>query len=103
MKDAESIHIVHIADIIRLESSSNYTIFYLKDEKPIVVSRTIKEFEKMLSEVGFFRSHQSHLINLNTLKRFDKKDGGTLLMNDGSVVPISTRKKDKLLAVLENL
>lgn len=103
LKDAESIHIVHIADIIRLESSRNYTTFHLKAGKPIVVSRTIKEFDTMLSEAGFFRSHQSHLINLDALKRFDKKAGGILLMDDGSQVPISVRKKDALLAILERL
>lgn len=103
LKDAENIHIVPIANIIRLESSRNYTTFYLKEDKPIVVSRTIKEFDRMLSEVGFFRSHQSHLINLNALKRFEKKDGGTLIMNDESQVPISVRKKEKLMTILESL
>lgn len=103
LRDAENIHIASIGDIIRLEASGNYTLFYLKDNTQIVVSKSLKEYEKMLANSGFFRSHQSHLINLNAFKRYEKRDGGLIIMQDGSSIPLARRKKDTLLALLNNL
>lgn len=103
LRDAESIHIVQVAEIVRLEASDNYTIFYLTENRKVVVSKTLKEYENLLAQAGFFRCHQSHLINLNAMTRFDKKDGGSVVMNDQSVVPISKRKKDSLMELLANI
>ncbi|MDJ1486285.1 LytTR family DNA-binding domain-containing protein [Cytophagaceae bacterium YF14B1] len=100
---AESLHVVNTRDIIRCEAYSNYTQFYLLDGKKILVSVTLKEYEHMLSSSGFFRSHQSHLINLTYLDRFDKRDGGMLILKDKSIVPIAARQKSELMQILKSL
>nr|MDA3852740.1 LytTR family DNA-binding domain-containing protein [Bacteroidales bacterium] len=100
LKTTESIFVVGVQDIIRCESSGNYTHFYLTNEKPILVSHTLKEYEEMLKEHSFIRVHQSHLVNLEHIKRYDRSDGGMLVMTDNKTVPVATRKKDMLLNVL---
>ncbi len=100
LKTMESIFVVSVQDIIRCESSGNYTRFYLKGEKPIMVSHTLKDYEEMLQEYGFLRVHQSHLVNLDHIKRYDKSDGGLLVMRDDKTVPVATRKKDFLMQEL---
>jgi two-component system LytT family response regulator len=103
LKTAEKISLVEISDIIRCESDKNYTTFYLKNQSKIVVSRTLKEYDELLAPYGFFRIHQSHLINLKHLTGLDKKDGGYALMTDGSAVSVSYRKKEQLLRVLDGM
>ena len=93
--------IVSIADIIRCEGMNNYTIFHRKDEPKTIVSQTIKHYEKLLSDKGFFRCHQSHLINLRHLKKYIKQDGGEIVLSDGSRVPVSQRKRSQLLTYLK--
>lgn len=104
LKESNNIHVLKIKDILRIEASDNYTIFYPNDRQQIVVSRTLKEFEKLLKDEGFFRVHQSHLINLNALKKYEGKiNGGIITMTDDSQVPIAKRKKESFLEILENL
>ena len=96
-----SIHIVKVQDIIRCEADRNYTQFYFNDGKKLLVSRTLKEFDEMLHEYGFLRVHQSHLINLDYLERYEKE--GYVVMKDKSTLRVSFRKKDHLLKILEEL
>ncbi|HUX55179.1 MAG TPA: LytTR family DNA-binding domain-containing protein [Williamwhitmania sp.] len=103
LKTAESIHLVNVKDIIRCESSSNYTLFFFTDNTKLLVSKTLKEFDEMLSPYGFFRAHQSHLINLNFLDRYDKAEGGTLILKDKSSIPLAVRKREQLMKIFENL
>ncbi len=97
---ADRIHVVQVSDIIRCESQRNYTLFHISGQKPILVTRTMKEFEELLDKKHFLRVHHSHLINLDYLKEFLKADGGYAIMRDGSQVPVSVRKKDELLRFL---
>ena len=103
LSTADGIHLFEISDIIRCESEDNYTKFYLKTNKPVLISKTLKEYEELLTEHGFERIHQSHLINLAYLKSYIKKDGGYVVMSDNSNLPISQRKKDRLQELLRNL
>ena len=84
-------------DIIRCEGSDNYTNIFTSDKKPQLVSRTLKEIEALLSDCNFFRVHHSHLINLNRIKSYNKGRGGFVIMEDGSDVEVSTRKKDDFI------
>lgn len=99
----EKIHVVNIADIIRCESNINYTEFHFTDDKKLMVTKTLKEFEDLLSEHGFFRVHQSHLINTAYLREFIKSDGGSIRMENGHIIPVSTRKKAQVLEMIEKL
>lgn len=103
LKDADNVHIVSIADVMYMQADNNYTSFFLADKRKIVISKTLKEYEQLLEGKGFFRCHQSHLINLNYVLRIDKRDGGFIVMKDQTQLPLSSRKKDQLLEWLENL
>ncbi len=103
LKTHESVHIVDLDNIIRCEADRNYTSFFLNDGKKILVSKTLKEYETLLSGSQFYRVQQSHLVNLNYVNRFDKKNGGSVVMKDGSEVPLSPAKKDMFFKVLESI
>lgn len=96
LTNSDGIHLFEIADIIRCESEDNYTTFYIRNNKPVLVSRTLKEFEELLRDQGFVRIHQSHLINLTFLKSYVKKNGGYVIMADQTHLPISQRNKERL-------
>lgn len=99
----DKIHIVNIQDIIRCESSINYTEFHFSNGKKFLVTKTLKDFEDLLSDQGFYRVHQSHLVNTKYIKEFVKTDGGYLIMTDGCNVPVSTRKRPEVVKMLEEL
>ncbi len=101
LSTADGIHVFDISDIIRCESEDNYTKFYIRNSKPILISKTLKEYEDLLTEHGFERIHQSHLINLSYLKSYIKKDGGYVVMSDNTNLPISQRKKERLQELLK--
>ncbi len=100
---SDGMHVIKLSDIIRLESSSNYTTFILNNEKSLLASKTLKEFDNMLSHYNFHRVHKSHLVNMNYLKRYVQTDGGYLILEDGSKIPVANRKKEQLLHTLKNL
>ena len=103
LKTAESIYLVNVKDITHLEADGAYTKFFFNDRRKIMVSKVIKEYDEMLSEYSFVRVHQSHIINLSYIDRFEKQDGGYIVLKDDTIVPVSFRKKDSLLKVLENI
>jgi two-component system, LytTR family, response regulator len=103
LRTAESLHIVNLNDIIRLEADVNYTRFFLANGNKLLVSRPLKEYDELLEDSGFFRSHQSHLVNLDHILRFDKTEGGHLVMDDESQVPVSSRKREALFRIFERL
>jgi two-component system LytT family response regulator len=103
LRTSESIHIVNIKDIVRCEADVNYTTFYLSGNAKLLVSKPLKDYADLLGQSGFFRTHQSHLVNLDHISRYDKEDGGHLVMDDESIVPVSSRKKDMLFGVFENM
>ncbi len=80
--------------IIRCESSNNYTSFFLSNLETIIVSKPIYEYESLLEDYGFIRCHQSHLVNKKYIKSLLKNDGGFLLLEDGTEIPISRQKKE---------
>lgn len=103
LKTQESVHVVDLDQIIRCEADRNYTSFFLLDDKKILVSKTLKEYETLLSAHNFLRVQQSHLINIKYIDRYDKKNGGAVVMKDGSEVPLSPAKRDVFFKRLENL
>ncbi|MBO9632051.1 MAG: response regulator transcription factor [Chitinophagaceae bacterium] len=100
LSTAEGLEFVPIASIIHLEANGAYTIFHLKEGRKIMVSRNLKEYESMLADHGFFRVHNSWMVNLKEVKRYLRTDGGYLVMNDDTTITISPRKKDELLQLL---
>jgi two-component system, LytTR family, response regulator len=90
----QELRYVMIADIIRCEAQNTYTWFFLSNQDKILVSKPLKEYDELLSEHGFIRCHQSHLINPVFVKSFLKEDGGSLLLQNEMKIPVSKQKKD---------
>jgi two-component system, LytTR family, response regulator len=87
-----------LTDIIRCESKTGYTTFYVDGMDKIVSSRNIKEYEPLLPTEIFFRIHNSHIINLNHVKKYHRGRGGYIEMDDGAMIEVATRRKDEFLA-----
>jgi two-component system LytT family response regulator len=100
---ADETFFVPISDIIRCQGENNYTKFYLTNGTFILVSKTLKEWDELLSSYQFIRTHQSHLINSKYVQSFVKKDGGYILMSDGSTVSVSKSRKESTLQLLAPL
>jgi len=103
LRTAQEIHIVNVSEIVRCEADNVYTTFYLDSGEKIIVSKGLSEYVDLLESYGFLRPHQSHLINLNFVKKLDKSDGGFIILKNDSVIPISTRRKQAIMETLNKL
>ena len=90
---------IAVNNIIRCESNSNYTTLFLKDKQKITVAKTLKEFEELLTDYNFFRVHNSYLINLNCIKKYNKS--GFVCMCDDAKIEVSERRKKEFLEKLK--
>jgi two-component system, LytTR family, response regulator len=91
--DVEGLHFIRTEDIIYLEANINYTNIYCAGEKKYVASRTLKDFEELLSDETFIRIHNSHIINKNYAKRYIRGEGGQVVLSNGIVLDVAKRKK----------
>ena len=96
----EQILIAEVKNIVRLASTGNYTEFYFADGSKILITKTLKTYDTILAGGGFLRVHQSHLVNMDYVKAYVKTEGGYLTMKDGSMVPVSVRKKSEVMEIL---
>lgn len=99
---SDKIHLIDVDDIIRCESDNYYTKIFFKDGNNLLVSKTLKEMDQKLSEYDFVRTHKSHLVNMRCIKNFIK-DEMMVVVTDGTKVPVSKRKKEVILEVINNL
>lgn len=88
--------VVKISNIIRAEASDNYTVIYLEGGEKQVISKTLKHFEELLCDMGFLRSHKSHLINLDHIAQYKKGKVGQVIMSDNSIALVSSNAKKEL-------
>ncbi len=103
LRTSDSMHIIDISDIFFCKSDNSYTTFYFEGNEKILVSKSLKDYETLLSEHCFFRAHQRFLVNLNHIKKVDKTDGGFIIMKNKKEIPVSLRQMKKLVALLEKL
>ena len=102
IKDIDKTYFIKMNDILYCEAEGSYTKFYLSNSEPIFVSRNLRYYEELLTPAGFFRTHHSCLVNPSKIKIYDRKtDCGTLILEGGHTVPVSQRKKDFVLSLLE--
>lgn len=92
----EGLEFVRIDQIVRCESSSNYTYVHTADGKQRLVSKTLGDVEKMLDQHQFHRIHKSHLVNLLYIQKYIRGKTGTLILDDGTSIPVSRQKKEFL-------
>jgi two-component system, LytTR family, response regulator len=93
----EGVFLFEPENIICLEGVNNYTKLYFINEKPLMVAKTLKEYDETLSEHGFIRVHKSYLVNTRHVKRMDNE--GMLWLSGNVSVPVSRRKKMEVLAL----
>lgn len=103
LKNSDALFLVKVNQIVRCEADNNYTRFFLEDGQEIIISKTLKEYERLFEDFPFFRAHQSHLINLQHFERYEKREGGAIQMRDGTRVPLANRKKEAFLSKIESL
>ncbi len=98
----EGLTFINVTDIIRCQSDINYTHIFLEGNKKITVAKTLKYFDDLLDQYNFFRTHQSHLINLSFIDKYVKGKGGYVLMSDGTHIEVAVRRKDAFMNKLSN-
>ena len=103
LRTAQEIHIVNVSEIVRCEADNVYTTFYINSGEKIIVSKGLTEYVDLLESYGFLRPHQSHLINLSFVKKLDKSDGGVIILKNNTIIPISSRRKQAIMDVLNKL
>jgi len=97
----EKMIVVDLHDIRRCQSDNNCTMFYLKSGNRILVTKTLKYYSTLLTDCGFIRVHQSHLVNTMHIKEFVKQDGGYLVLDNDEHVPVSHRKRAEVAEALK--
>ena len=103
LKTLDNIYLLNTSDIMQCRSDGCYTIFESVNEESIMVSKVLKEYDEMLSGSGFFRVHRSHLVNLQHIKRFEKQEGGSVVLSNDKKIPVSSRSRERLLTLFEEI
>lgn len=98
----EGISVIPQNQIYRLESDGNYTTIYTMTNQKHIASLNLKNYEEILPEPPFFRIHQSHIININYITKVLKEDGGFVVLENGSKIPIARRRKDEFVELLKS-
>jgi|SRR5450432_1252448 len=96
----DGLEFIQIKQIIRIESSSNYSKLFLQEGPQLLVTRQLKDFEELLSDYRFYRVHHSHLINLNYIAKYIRGDGGQIILRNGDIIDVSRRKKEVFLKLI---
>lgn len=99
----DKIHVIKTDEIIRCESDNYYTKFFFTNGKQLLISKTLKENDELLSAHNFIRPHKSHLINTKFIKNYNRNEGGFIVMTDDSKIPVSRRKREKITNIISNL
>jgi len=96
----DSFQVIDLNELLYCESDKGYTTFYCTDNKKHMVSKTLKEFEERLTKANFTRPHQSFMVNLKFIDKYEKS--GVIYLKNGKKIPVSTRKKETFLASFLN-
>ena len=97
----EGLQFVTTDNIIYLEANSNYTSFYLADNRKITATKTLKDFEEILPASMFIRIHHSYLINKNGIEKYIKGEGGQVVMKNGVTLDVARRKKEEFMKAID--
>ena len=101
LSSMDGFEVYKIADIIRCEANGSYTTFFIRDERKVVTSKTLNNFEKLLDDMPFVRVHSKHLVNLNYIKKYISGRGGYIVFEDGTQVDVSERKKKEFIRLMK--
>jgi len=98
---AKGEEVFNLSDVVRVQASGNYSVFHFTNGRTLTVAKTLKVYDELFSGNGFFRVHQSHLVNTNMIKKVMRSLSKTVLLTDGTSVPVSRRQLPKLKGFLE--
>lgn len=97
ISELDGFSIVRRDEIVYCEAAKNYTIFFFIDGRRIVASRSIGEYESLLSLHGFLRIHKSFIVNLSKVLKYIKGRGGEVEMANGSILAVARDRKQELM------
>ena len=100
LSSSDGLSVIKTNDSIRCEASRRYTKFYLQNKETMLMSRPLKDYEELLPSTDFFRIHESHLINLNYLKKYIRGEGGQVILTDNTELDVARRRKDDFLRII---
>jgi two-component system LytT family response regulator len=103
LSTSQGIVFLKINEIIRVEALSNYSTFYLTSKQKVMVSKTLKEFEAVLTMQNFFRVNRSCIVNTDYIVKYKHEDGGVLELQDGSEVSVGPHRKNDLIDLLSRI
>jgi two-component system LytT family response regulator len=103
LKTIENIYLVSLQDITHLESGRSYTTVYTLKGERIVISKPLKDFDELLYDDGFYRVHKSYLVNMMHIQRFEKLEGGNIVLTNNHKIPVASRKRYELLDLFDKL
>ncbi len=103
LRTQENVHLVELQHITFCESEGSYTFINTANGDRILITRTLKDFDDMFCDSGFYRVHKSYLVNLTQIKRFEKHEGGYIILNNDQKIPVASRKREELLELFEKL
>jgi two-component system, LytTR family, response regulator len=94
--------IEELINIVRLHADDNYTNVFTLTGKKYLISKPLKDFERILPSTSFHRVHKSHIINIQHMRDYSNEDGGTVVLKDGTKIPVSKRKNSLFLQTIKN-
>lgn len=102
LRNVDMVHIVERDSILYCVARGVYTEFHLVEGGPILLSRNLKEYEELLGE-RFLRVHHSYVVNVDHVRRFDKRGGGHLVLSNGTTIGVAVRRRDEVLRLLADM
>jgi two-component system, LytTR family, response regulator len=99
----QGITFLKIKEIVRVEALSNYSTFHLVNKQKIMVSKTLKDFESLLTQQNFFRVNRSCIVNTDYIIKYKNEDGGVLELHDGTEINVGPHRKNELLDLLSRI
>jgi two-component system LytT family response regulator len=102
LRSQQFIHAIELNEIIYCHSNAGYTTFYLTNERKILTSRHLKEYEEILPSSMFLRTHQSYLVNNRFIDKYQKEDG-YLVLREGTEIPVATRRNSEILEYFNHI
>lgn len=103
LMDKQECIFLKIIDIYYIEAQGAYSCVHFSNGKTMLVSKNVKLFAMKLPEEHFCRIHKSYLVNVNYISKYVKSEGGYVLMENGAVLPVSIRKRDTFMQLVEKL
>ena len=103
IKTNDNIYLLEMNTVTHLSSDGSYTEIFTTDQGTIISSRPLRDFEEMLMPYAFYRIHRSFIINLAHVKRYEKAEGGFVVLTNDLKIPVASRKQVDFVSILDQL